>query len=230
MDTFDIDYKSAQDLCGRLQAQVGDARAGQGGASQKYLMKSNYNKVQEAMSNFDKLIYSYENNPSTFSNLSKKELQKRIDKIRQLKREADEINADYTMVASNNAVQTQSQDNDLERAAYQRGADGEYDATRELDNRQIIGVQKDMLAQQDKQLDDVIGVVKATKYEGEDMKKELLLQNKQLELLGENIERTDENMIKVDNQMKGLLKASKQWVLWAIIVVELIVMILILSL
>ena len=30
--------------------------------------------------------------------------------------------------------------------------------------------------------------------------------------------------------MKGLLKASKQWVLWAIIVVELIVMILILSL
>ena len=87
-----------------------------------------------------------------------------------------------------------------------------------------------MLAHQDKQLDDVIGVVKATKYEGEDMKKELLLQNKQLELLGENIERTDENMIKVDNQMKGLLKASKQWVLWAIIVVELIVMILILSL
>ena len=45
----------------------------------------------------------------------------------------------------------------------------------------------------------MIGVVKATKYEGEDMKKELLLQNKQLELLGENIERTDENMIKVDN-------------------------------
>ena len=87
-----------------------------------------------------------------------------------------------------------------------------------------------MLAQQDKQLDDVIGVVKATKYEGEDMEKELLLQNKQLELLGENIERTDENMIKVDSQMKGLLKASKQWVLWAIIVVELIVMILILSL
>ena len=53
MDTFDIDYKSAQDLCGRLRAQVGDARAGQGGASQKYLMKSNYNKMQEAMSNFD---------------------------------------------------------------------------------------------------------------------------------------------------------------------------------
>ena len=86
MDTFDIDYKSAEDLCARLQAQVGDARAGQGGASAKYLMKTNYNKVQEAMSNFDKLLYNYQNNPSTFSNLSRKEMQKRIDKINQLKR------------------------------------------------------------------------------------------------------------------------------------------------
>ena len=66
MDTFDIDYKSAEDLCGRLQAQVGDARAGQGGASAKYLMKTNYNKVKDAMSNFDKLLYNYKNNPSTF--------------------------------------------------------------------------------------------------------------------------------------------------------------------
>ena len=85
-----------------------------------------------------------------------------------------------------------------------------------------------MLAQQDKQLDDVIGVVKATKYEAEDTKTELLLQNKQLEHLGDNIERVDENMVKVDNQMKSLLKASNQWVLWGIIVGELVLMLVLL--
>ena len=56
-----------------------------------------------------------------------------------------------------------------------------------------------MLREQDKQIDEVIGVVKATKYEAEDMKTELLAQNKQIEQLGENIDRTEANMIKVDN-------------------------------
>ena len=71
-------------------------------------------------------------------------------------------------------------------------------------------------------------MVKATKYEGEDMKVELLLQNKQIGQLAENIDRVDENMVKVDNRMKGLLKASSQWVLWAIIIVELVLMLVLL--
>ena len=71
-------------------------------------------------------------------------------------------------------------------------------------------------------------MVKATKYEAEDMKTELLLQNKQIGQLGDNIERVDANMVKVDTQMKKLLKASNQWILWGVLIVELVVMLLLL--
>ena len=71
-------------------------------------------------------------------------------------------------------------------------------------------------------------MVKATKYEAEDMKTELLVQNKQIEQLGENIDKTEANMIRVDSSMKKLLKNSNQWLLWGIVIVELVLLIVIL--
>ena len=67
------------------------------------------------MQNFDKLLYTYENNPSTFAKLSKKELQKRADKINQLKTQVDTLSAEYAAVSGNNVVQQPSYDSDLER-------------------------------------------------------------------------------------------------------------------
>ena len=73
-------------------------------------------------------------------------------------------------------------------------------------------------------------MVKATKYEAEDTKRELTDQNKLLNKLGDRIEETDANMVAVDNKMKQLLKSSKQMWLWIVIVIELVVLILTLSL
>ena len=65
-----------------------------------------------------------------------------------------------------------------ESARYDKGEDGEFDKTRDLDNRQVLAHQKQMLKDQDQDLEGVIGVVKATKYEAQDFNSEIKSQNK----------------------------------------------------
>ena len=62
-----------------------------------------------------------------------------------------------------------------------------------------------MINDQDNQLDEVIGVVKATKYEAQDFNTEIKGQNKRIEKLGEDIDKAEENMIDADNKMQTLL-------------------------
>ena len=87
-----------------------------------------------------------------------------------------------------------------------------------------------MIHDQDRRLGDVIDVVKGTKYEGQNMKQELEEQMPMLNRLDRNIEVADANMIVVDNQMKKLMKKTNQWVLWGVLIVELVIMILLLAL
>ena len=101
MDMFESDFKQAQQYCTRLANQMENikaAKASQNATSpgaQKYLMQQSFDKVQEAMQNFDKLVYDYENNPSDFKKLSKKELKFRLARIKQLKSEADGLSSMY---------------------------------------------------------------------------------------------------------------------------------------
>ena len=83
-----------------------------------------------------------------------------------------------------------------------------------------------MLKDQDDQLDEVIGVVKATKYEAQDFNTEIKGQNARIEKLANDIDRTEENMIDADSKMQNLLAKSNHCYLWLIIVVELLILIL----
>ena len=83
-----------------------------------------------------------------------------------------------------------------------------------------------MINDQDNQLDEVIGVVKATKYEAQDFNTEIKGQNKRIEKLGEDIDKAEENMIDADNKMQTLLANTNHCWLWLIIVVEIVVLIL----
>ena len=95
-----------------------------------------------------------------------------------------------------------------------------------MDNRQVLQLQKNMLKDQDEQLDGVIGVVKATKYEAQDFGSEIRSQNARIEKLGNDIDRTEANMIDVDGKMQHLLASSNHCYLWIIIIIELLIMIL----
>ena len=46
-----------------------------------------------------------------------------------------------------------------------RGEDGEYEDTRQLDNRGLLSKQKNMIKDQDKHLDEIGGIVQNIKYE-----------------------------------------------------------------
>ena len=70
-------------------------------------------------------------------------------------------------------------------------------------------MQKDLVKEQDRRLGDVLEVVKGTKYEAQNTKQELEEQMPMINRLNRNIEVADANMIKVDNQMKKLMKNTK---------------------
>ena len=102
-----------------------------------------------------------------------------------------------------------SKDVDLEaRPLVKRGEDGEYEDTRNLNNKQILKKQKDMLKDQDKHLDEIGGIVKNIKYDNENFNEEITHQNKMLTKLGTDMDRTHNKMVKVDNKLKELIAKS----------------------
>ena len=82
-----------------------------------------------------------------------------------------------------------------------------------------------MLKDQDEDLDEVIGIVKATKYEAQDFNTEIKGQNVRIENLGKEIDVTEENMVDASSKMENLLGASNQCYLWIVITIELAIMI-----
>ena len=69
-------------------------------------------------------------------------------------------------------------------------------------------------------------MVKATKYEAQDFNTEIKGQNVRIEKLGNDIDKTEANMIDADNKMQNLLASSNHCYLWMVIVIELLILIL----
>ena len=84
-------------------------------------------------------MYYYENEPHKYQGVNKKELAKRIQKINEIKELiSGELTKEYRSVENNQASLAAQQ----EQERYERGEDGEFDQTRELDNRQVLSLQK----------------------------------------------------------------------------------------
>ena len=66
--------------------------------------------------------------------------------------------------------------------------------------------------------------MQATRYEAENFGAEAKLQNKLLDNLNDDIDRVNENMIKIDNKMKELIKATSQCSLWIILIIEFVIL------
>ena len=140
MDLFDKDYKQANDYCTRLKTQMGEIRLnknGSGSASQKYLMKATYNTLQTSIQNFDKLVYEYENEPSKYPSVSQREITKRLAEIKEFKTYVqDELVTEYKAIENDASKQY----TDMESQRLMRGEDGEFDETRDVDNKGIVQV------------------------------------------------------------------------------------------
>ena len=80
--------------------------------------------------------------------------------------------------------------------------------------------QRQHLLDQDNKLDDVIGVVQATKFEAQNFGSEAKLQNKMMDRLNEDIDKVDSNMIRVEGKMKNLIKQTKVCHLYCCLFIE----------
>ena len=83
-----------------------------------------------------------------------------------------------------------------------------------------------MIKDQDEQLDEVIGVVKATKYEAQDFGTEIKSQNVRIQKLGDDIDQTEENMKDTNKKMTTLIKTVNHCWLWIIIAIEIGILVL----
>ena len=70
----------------------------------------------------------------------------------------------------------------------------------------------------------MLGVVQATRFEAENFGAEARLQNKMLDNLNNDIDRTEANMIRVEGKMKNLIKASSMCKLWSILLLEFVIL------
>ena len=89
-------------------------------------------------------------------------------------------------------------------------------------------MQKKMLNDQDKQLEEIEGIVKAINYENQNFGDEATLQNRMLVNLDRDIDKTTDKMVKVDNKLKRLIASSNHWCIWVIIIIEFIILIILL--
>lgn len=69
-----------------------------------------------------------------------------------------------------------SQLEDLESRPMMKSAeDGEYENTRDKDSRQVITLQKQIINDQDRQLEEIQGIVKSINYENQNFGNEVTL-------------------------------------------------------
>ena len=105
-----------------------------------------------------------------------------------------------------------------------RGEDGEYNGTRGRSGQQLKMKQKDLLARQEEQLEEIYGVTQAIRYEGENVATELKTQAPILANLGDEMEKNTMKMIKLDNRLKTLVAQSSPCKLLLLIFCEFLVL------
>ena len=122
-------------------------------------------------------------------------------------------------------LESGGEDTDIESGINrERSEDGEYESTKGRTNQELLKQQKDHLQASDNKLDAVLGVVQATRFEAENFGAEARLQNKMLDNLNNDIDRTEANMIRVEGKMKNLIKASSMCKLWSILLLEFVIL------
>lgn len=110
--------------------------------------------------------------------------------------------------------------------SFKGGIDEDYSKKEEyltLDSKQLISLEKDKLAKQDDQLDEISHEVKKNITLAKDTKKVIKDQNKQLEEINEDMDRTNEKMKTMTGRFENYVAKSSWCKLIVILIIELII-------
>ena len=117
-----------------------------------------------------------------------------------------------------------------QKKTWEKDADGEYENTKHKDNAALLQQQKDMLNAQDDALDKIGGVVDVIRFENQNFKEEVNLQNRMLDKVNNQIDETSSQMIKLEGKVGALLAKGSICKLWVIIIIELVILVILISL
>ena len=187
--------KYDKQIADTLKEREAAIKKGQPSGRLDYLLRSITDNIRLEMKTMEKITFSYENEYDKYPDISHKDLMKRVDKYNILKKKLElSITAVKSLIdGPNSSVDTQqTRTGDIEsQPLVKRGADGEYDDTRGVENQQLLQKQKDMFNKQEDHLDEIGGVVKAIKYENENFTQEVNMQIGMLDKLDSDIEKTN---------------------------------------
>ena len=171
-------------------------------------------------------MHLFDSDPEEYR-LTQRECDKRRNLVKDLKRKRETLALKVSKIVEDKSSLFNVNGSSAEEDQRLLGEDGEYGDTRNKTNRQILDKQKGMLQQQDRQLDELRGIVGVIKDDNRVIHEELNTQDHMLDELGRGMDRTQMKMMRVDNKLKRLIASSNQCCLWVVIIIEIIVLILI---
>jgi len=124
-------------------AQVKQKNPAQSTARYEYTMRSTFQTLKSCLLNLERIQNDYMNSPARYPNVRDKP--SRIEKVKKFV-----IDAQVIVQAYENLINIGKSGIDEEQPLIRnKGADGEYDDTRDLTNQQLLQQQKDHLKKQD---------------------------------------------------------------------------------
>ena len=96
----------------------------------------------------------------------------------------------------------------------------------QLSTKALKNQQKQLLNEQENQLDEIYGVTKAIKYEGQNIDTELKAQMPVIENLKDEMDKNQMQMMKLDNKLKNLIAQTSSCKLVTFIVLQVVIMVL----
>ena len=101
-----------------------------------------------------------------------------------------------------------------------RDDDGDFSHTKNMSSQQLLQEQRKMMRNQDSSLDKLGGIIQNIKYENQNFKSEVTMQNKMLDSLSVDMDNTQQKMVKIDSKLKQIIANTNTCKLWMIIIFE----------
>ena len=193
-------------------------------------MRSGVNTLKQEMQAFDRLTYMYQN-PGGQSNskLSGKEKIKRVRAMQEFKESCQIAFQQHESMVSTKLT-AGSGGKGSGKGAAAAGMDLEDQqplmADGTMSTKALKLQQRQLLNQQEDQLDEIMGVTKAIKYEGQNIDTELKSQAPIMENLKDEMDKNQMKMMKLDSKLKTLVAQTSACKLTLFIILEFIILVL----
>ena len=175
-------------------------------------IKASFRQLSSDIDVITRSFESYENNPSAY-NLTTREIEKRRKLLTDIKAFHEQLKERFNVVII-------PEGNVFSSSANRGGFDKDYDVNN-LTTKDLVQVQKNMISEQDEQIEILTGVVGNIHRGQEVMRDELTYQNEELlPQLEKGIDQNTSKMIKVNKTLAKLLKSSSNCCLYIIILFQ----------